>query len=51
MEDINMGESMDKEEEAKLKAMAAELVKDVKSEKDLGKLTRHLSNGRSSLNT
>jgi len=37
-----MGESMDKEEEAKLKAMAAELAKDVKSEKDLGELTRHL---------
>lgn len=37
-----MGNTMDKSDETKLKAMAAELAKNVKSEKDLGALTQQL---------
>lgn len=37
-----MGNTMDKQDEARLKAMAAELAKNVKSEKDLGALTQQL---------
>ena len=37
-----MGNAMDKQDEATLKAMAAELAKNIKSEKDLGALTQHL---------
>ena len=39
---ISMGNAMDKQDEARLKAMAAELAKNVKSEKDLGALTQQL---------
>ena len=37
-----MGNTMDKSDETKLKAMAAELAKNIKSEKDLGALTQQL---------
>lgn len=37
-----MGNAMDKQDEARLKAMAAELAKNIKSEKDLGALTQQL---------
>lgn len=37
-----MGNAMDKQDETRLKAMAAELAKNVKSEKDLGALTQQL---------
>jgi len=37
-----MGNTMDKSDEIKLKAMAAELAKNIKSEKDLGALIRQL---------
>lgn len=37
-----MGNAMDMKDQARLKAMAAELAKNVKSKKDLGALTRQL---------